>query len=480
MDYIKKIKEELYDIKNQAKKADVTKLHIAPNIAEKVLENAEKVTKKSISKEYLLGIIDTSLTGRGKEGIYFSGEKIVIKEMLTEPVTIYFSEIEEVVIENRIKRDKELPYNIIKFKNGNKYEFSDISYDYVDARLFAKLVNEIIDENTENNFSEKNQITPLEDLNDKEKFAYIKILCNYAFFDDEIIDSKEYAEIINFVVRVKLDKSFRIPLRMYMMNEEKMQSTDELISYLEESCYEEEFELLIKSLVKDIISIFMLKENIYWKEDKFLTKIINQYSITDDQVEFFIISYKQTQDILTNKLDDKEIAKKYKDLNTNASLVGIPLAALFLTGTGGVSATGITSGFSLLGMGSLLGISSLFGGIGTIAVVGIASYKGFQTIMGAKNKQKNNKHRELMLKEIVKNKQLQLQYLIEDNNSLIEQLANSILQNKISDAKVKKLARIAKKVGKSQKRVANDVVNLGEESALMNVPDENRTIEKIH
>ncbi|ANZ34514.1 hypothetical protein [Staphylococcus carnosus] len=476
MDYIKKIKEELYDIKSQAKKADITKLHIAPNIAEKVLGNAEKVTKKSISKEYLLGIIDTSLTGRGKEGIYFSGEKIVIKEMLTEPVTIYFSEIEEVIIENRIKKDKKLPYNIIKFKNGDKYEISDISSDYIDAHLFAKLVNEIIVENAGNDFSEKNQITPLEDLGDKEKFAYIKILCNYAFFDDDIIDSKEYEEIINFVVRVKLDKSFRIPLRMYMMNEEKMQSTDELISYLEESCYEEEFELIIKSLVKDIISIFMLKENKYWKEDKFLTKIINEYNVTDGQVEFFIMSYKQTQDILTNKLDDKEIAKKYKDLNANAKLVGMPLAALFLTGTGGVSAIGITSGFSLLGMGSLIGISSLFTGIGPIAVAGIASYKGFQNIMGTKNQQKNNKHRELMLKEIVKNKQLQLQYLIEDNNSLIEQLANSILQNKINDAKVKKLARIAKKVGRSQKNVANDVVNLGEESTLINVPQNSEIV----
>lgn len=336
--------------------------------------------------------------------------------------------------------------------------------------MFAKLVNEIISENTEDEFSERNQITPLEDLDDKAKYTYIKILCNYALSDDDIIDSKEYAEIINFIVRVKLDKSYRIPLRMYMMGEEEQQSTSELLHYLEEACYEEEFELIVKSLVKDIISIFMLKKDKNWEDDQFIVKITEKYNISYDQIVFFISSYKQTQDILTNRLDDKEIAKKYIDLNTKAGIAGIPLAALFLTGTGGVSAAGITSGFSILGMSSIIGISSLFSGIGTLAIFGLVSYQGLQTIMGVKGQQKNNKHRELMLKEIVKNKQLQLQYLIEDNNSLIEQLANAILLNEENSEKIKKLALIAKNVGKSQTKIAKDVVDLEKEDLLMNVP----------
>lgn len=123
MDYFKKIKEELFYIKSHARNESITKLHTSPNIPDKVLENAEKVTKMSIAKEYLLGIIDTSLTGKGKEGVYFSGEKIVIKEMLTEPVTIKFSEIEEVVRENRIKKEKSYLIILLNLKTEKNMFF---------------------------------------------------------------------------------------------------------------------------------------------------------------------------------------------------------------------------------------------------------------------------------------------------------------------------------------------------------------------
>ena len=418
MEYIDIIKESAGMLAVNTR--SISKVHISPEISDKVLENVEKAAKDLLSREYIIAILDSSLTGKGKEGIYFTGEKIVIKQMLEAPKEIYFSDIRNVEVDIREKNNKNKDYNIINFKNGDIYSFSEILSDYVNAEAFAKIINSILDENEDEEFTESNQIVPLQELSEEAKLNYVKILCNYAYFNDEVIDAKEYAEIISFVVRIDLDKNKRLELRSYMAEIENQEDTIDLVESLINECKEIDKTLIVQSLMKDLISLYML-ENMEEEEiqDKFIFSLAEELDITKDELDIFIFTYHQDKAILEHRLNDSDIKKTVKDISSKAAAVGVPMAALYMSGTAGVSAIGMTSGLATLGMGGVLGFSSMFTGVGVLALLGISSYQGMKKITGL-NDEKNNKQRELMLQEIIKNNQKSLQILIEDVNNITD------------------------------------------------------------
>src|SRR5699024_10763751 len=425
MEYTEFIKENLSNNIKGAR-STTSKVHIAPDISEKVLTNAVKSTKELIEKEYYLGIIDTSLTGSGKEGIYLSGEKIVIKELMEQPHEIYFKDIEGITTQNRVKKEKNYDYNVIKLKNGSSYSISEMLSNYINANLFEEFIDQIIELNEENDFIETNQIIPLEDLDEEIKTIYVKILCNYAYSNDNIIDSSEYADIVSFIARINMDSEHRVELRSYMSDVNMVEDSFELVEQLSERCGNIDFGIIKMSLLKDLIALYAIEhgeeELIH---DKFILTMADELDINSNELHVFLDTHKYNQSILEKRLNDSDIKKTIKDISSKAASVGVPMAALYLSGTAGVSAIGMTSGLATLGMGGLLGFSSMFTGVGVLALLGITSYQGKKKLTGL-NDEKNNKHREFMLQEIIKNNQKRLQYLIEDVNTISSKLINEI------------------------------------------------------
>ncbi|MBE7355441.1 hypothetical protein RM578_09130 [Staphylococcus haemolyticus] len=476
MEYMDIIKESVGRLAVNTR--SISKAHVSPDISEKVLENAEKACKGLLSKEYIIAILDTSLTGKGKEGIYFTGEKIVIKQMLETPEEILLADIIKVEIDVREKNNKFKDYNIIKLKGGSDYYFSEILSDYVNAEAFAKIINSVLDENEEEEFIETNQVVPLQELSEKAKLNYVKILCNYAYFNDEVIDAKEYAEIISFIVRIELDKYKRLELRSYMAGNENQEDTMDLVESLIDECKEVDKTLIIQSLMKDLIAIYML-ENIDEEEvqDKFIFSLAEELDVTKEELDVFIFSYQQDRAILEQRLNDSDIKKTVKDLSSKAAAVGVPMAALYMSGTAGVSAIGMTTGLASLGMGGILGFSGMFTGVGVLALLGIGSYQGIKKLTGL-NDEKNNKQRELMLQEIIKNNQQSLQILIEDVNNITEILIEEIKKGKENTIKIQKLAKILNSVSQGSKEVINRVDHFESENTLVKVPQVMK-VEKI-
>ncbi|PNZ70603.1 hypothetical protein E2556_01335 [Staphylococcus croceilyticus] len=468
MEYIDIIKESASRLAVNTR--SMSKTHISPDISNKVLENAEKASKGLLSKEYIIAILDTSLTGKGKEGIYFTGEKMVIKEMLEAPKEIYLSNISNVQVDAREKSDKVKDYNIINFKDGSDYHFSEILSDYVNAEAFAKIINSVLDENEEEEFVETNQVVPLQELDEEAKLNYVKILCNYAYFNDDIIDAKEYAEIISFVVRIDLDKEKRLELRSYMSGNENQEDTMELVEKLIEQCKEVDQTLIIQSLMKDLISIYMLENsNEEGIQDKFIFSLAEELEVSKEEIDLFVITYHQDRAILDQRLNDTDITKTVKDLSSKAAAVGVPMAALYMSGTAGVSAIGMTSGLATLGMGGILGFSSMFTGVGVLALLGITSYQGMKKLTGL-NDERNNKQRELMLQEIITNNQKSLQILIEDVNNITDKLMEEIRKGHENTVKIQKLAKILNSVSQGSKEVINRVDHFESENILVKVP----------
>ena len=79
-------------------------------------------------------------------------------------------------------------------------------------------------------------------------------------------------------------------------------------------------------------------------------------------------------DILNKRKNDSQIAKSFKDIAAKAGAVGVPLAAIYFSGSVvGFSAAGITSGLATMGLGGLLGFSGMVTGIGTVVLIGVGA-----------------------------------------------------------------------------------------------------------
>ena len=90
---------------------------------------------------------------------------------------------------------------------------------------------------------------------------------------------------------------------------------------------------------------------------------------------------------------------------------------MYFTGTAGVSAAGITSGLAALGLKGFLGLSPMMAGVGT--------YSGLKKLTGI-SELENNKTREVMLLEIIKNSQASINILIEDINEITVRLTDAV------------------------------------------------------
>ena len=232
-----------------------------------------------------------------------------------------------------------------------------------------------------------------------------------------------------------------------------------------------------KSLIKDIIYIFKLNNNLdEWRNDEFITELQKELDIKDEQIELILSVIKNDEDILKNRKNDSEIAKSLKEIGAKAVAAGVPLAAIYFSGSViGMSAAGMTSGLAALGMGGALGFSSMFTGIGMVALIGVGTYKGVKKITGL-SELENNKQREFMLQEIIKNSQKSLNYLIEDVNEISQQLMKEINKGLETSKKIEKLARILGMMSKGAKE-ANVKINFAEtESIIAKLP---RTLDKI-
>ncbi|EFO2360662.1 hypothetical protein DRR64_29030, partial [Escherichia coli] len=68
-------------------------LHVAPDIPDKKLNNIAKSMNLQDDYNYIIALLDSSLLGNGKEGVAFTGERMVYKTgPFTSPNTIYFGE----------------------------------------------------------------------------------------------------------------------------------------------------------------------------------------------------------------------------------------------------------------------------------------------------------------------------------------------------------------------------------------------------
>lgn len=416
-------------LRDNLSKIGSDRVYIAPNIPDKKLNNLIKSAKYLGEPNNISGIVDITLFGGGSDGLLFTGEQIIFKDLLTDPVAMKYDDIVSVDLIPHPKKIGEIEgvevvglYEKITIKNVSSY---------IDYHKFNDFIQEILTGFEE--FTEERQIIPLEDMNEAVKLAYLKIIVNMAYADDSKLDQKELSEMFLLMNRMALTQETRFSLRTYMFDLEKLESVDILLQNLNNEIPSGQIKTVHISLVKDLVNIYFSTKDRNLSNFKFLQENRELFQITNDDLELIVMALETDYKLLDDNISDDKMTAAFKELSAKAAAVGTPLAAVYLSGSViGMSAAGMTSGLAMLGMGGILGLSSMATGIGVAVLLGVGAYKGVKKFTGA-NELSQYKRKQLMLVEVIKQTQGAISTLFGDINYIVDKLNDvTLLQSQLS------------------------------------------------
>lgn len=419
-------------------------LHIAPDIPEKKLNNAAKSMNLQDTIGSVIALLDTTVFGSGKDGLAFTGEKMVYKPVFESPIVINFSDLEKSeyirnVTTNDKGKEKVIEYTLITRKDGSSFKVENISECNIEQ--LSEFLNTISDQF--DTFEEEDQLVTLSEMPEELKVAYLKVIVNMAYSDDDELDKNKFAQILLLMTRLELSSESRFTLREYSTTGE-LENLESLMQTIDETCIPSHNKLVKISLVKDLFSVFMSVNNGQYDNFAFFKDNHSLFDVSDDEVKLIIDALKLDFKMLNDDFSDDALTRGMKELGAKAGAVGVPLAAVYLSGSVmGMSAAGLTSGLATLGLGGVLGFSSMATGIGVAVLLGVGAYKGIKHLTGA-NELDKTKRRELMLNEVIKQTQATISYLMEDINFITIKLSEAILSHSVQDAKVKQLLQKVK------------------------------------
>lgn len=428
------------------------KVFIAPDIPEKKMNNAIKAFKCEDFYQSILAVFDNTLFGACDEGLVFTGEKMILKKMMKDPITFFYSEIISTAfireeVENKKGKIEVKEYIQITKINEEKIDINSlVSCDY---KYLSEFLTNIIGME---DFKEENQLKTIAEMPEEFKMAYLKIIVNMTYIDDEEIDEKELAEILLLMTRLELSKESRFNLRTYIndISLTNSVSIEDLITTIKENSESSHFQSLMISLAKDMINVYFSTKDTMDRDFKFLTENQGSLNLSDKEIDLAFSAVENDYKMLKKDLDDNAIKKNAEDLAAKAAAAGAPLAAVYISGSVvGMSAAGITSGLATLGMGM-----GMTGGLVVVGLIGIMTYKGLKHLTGA-NELDKYKTRELMLHEVIKQTQKTISLIIDDINFIVQKLNDVILNHAEQSEKFKKLAQMMAKYQNAIKTVDN-------------------------
>lgn len=455
-----------------------SKIYVSPDIPEKKLNNAVVHIAQGTDPNYVLALIDTTLFGSAKEGFVFIGDRVFINHYSKREY--YYEKIDKVEKQEYTEKDNE-GKDVIKNKYLLTYDGKEENITSIISGTnrdgFVELIELILQniDDLDGKLETTNQTCPLAMMSPKIKETYLKIICNYAYSDDEQVDSSEYAEIMALIAMNSIEKNVRLSIRTYLYDNSNIENNTHLIEYLNQNVDAGSLDALKLSIIKDTVNMFWRKMSKEKKEDEwknypYIVNLAKDLGIQDSQVEYIAENIKSNKNIILNRQNDIQIKKNVQELAAKAGAVGVPLAAIYLSGSViGVSAAGMTSGLAALGMGGVLGFSSMFTGIGVAVLIGVGAYKGVKKVTGM-GELENNKQRELMLQEIAKNSQRALNYLIEDVNEITVRLQEEVKNGQEAEIIIKKISGILSMMTQGAMKTADQIDFAKKEEMICKLP----------
>lgn len=285
-----------------------------------------------------------------------------------------------------------------------------------------------------------NPVRTLEVMPEEVKVLYARVLATQALIDERL-DPREIEYLYMFMSRIGLGSASREAVRQHLSAGEA--SPEKLVALVNEVISEakENDRGIAVSIIKEMTQISRADGAASLEEQESLMAVAEaRFGDEAEQViELAGKAVEYDEALVKGKVSVNELEASGKHLASLATAVGVPLAAVYFSGSVvGLSAAGITSGLAALGLGGILGLSAMVTGIGVVILAGAAAYLGLQWLLGGKERELENK-REHMIQEIIKQHQKAIEDLAEDINGIALKLAEYVSQSDQNEARLSRL-----------------------------------------
>ena len=205
---------------------------------------------------------------------------------------------------------------------------------------------------------------------------YLSVLVWLVHVDDSEIDERELCEIQLLMTQRRCNADVRKAVRECLENPHSLIARKQIDQHGPAAGTDAQLALQC-ALMKDAIRVRRATPDGPVREQPGIGRLAEMLDLGDKKVRFIEDACLQDEKILAGELSDSQIAATAKDLAARATSVGVPVAAVYLSGSvTGLSAVGIASGLAALGLGGVLGLSAMVSGIGVAIIVGGTAYKG--------------------------------------------------------------------------------------------------------
>lgn len=268
------------------------------------------------------------------------------------------------------------------------------------------------------------QMKTLDKLSEQTKTIYTKMLAAQVLADGHV-DPRELSDLYLLMTQIHLSSPARKEIREFFVKE----NIDiKQLARLIRRDSDHDLDVLQFSVIKDLVRVSKSDGTVAVQEEKTIDEVALAFYSEKEKAKKVVELAQRTveydEKLLNGGLVEAEYKKIAKNLASGATAIGVPVAALYFSGSViGLSAAGITSGLAALGLGGILGISAMMTGIGAVVVLGVATYSLGGWLLGAKQRSAKAR-REMILQEVLKLNQRTIACMIEDYNSLAEQMQN--------------------------------------------------------
>lgn len=377
-------------------------------------DDIKKNFKENFDTDQIIALYDEGIISSKRKQICFTNAGVYYLDRFSKDVQkIIFNEIGKVYkTQNESKIQLEIGDGLVEVDWGDNLHTGKLLSFFEHIRSFKK--NELIDE--------YDTILSIQDLPQPERVAYIKIIVNMTFKDDQLIDSKELSEIQLLMAQNKIDSSHRRMIMEYI--NDPNQDFNELWETVS-SRYSGESERILKlSLVKDMIRVDRItndtKSYIY---NNYITDFAKEYDISPEEKDLIQEAIREEIKLISGEIQEKEYISKMEAISKTADNIGFPMQAIWISGS--------VTGLSALGM---LGIFI------TTGILGVAAYVGYKKLI-QDNIGESAAKRDFLLRKILEMNQVALKNISEDiqeiSTKLIE-LTDDVNLNKVRIKQIQK------------------------------------------
>lgn len=409
-----------------------TSIYLAPKIPEKKLAKAIDAYGESVDPTRVIALYDSTFMGSATDGFFITPAGIYFSEGVEgEAGAIMFHDIHRALLAG-----EEL---LVELGEGERKV--KLSNSFVDHKPFLDFVRAMLEARAEGLVHEVDRFVILEDMSDAVKLAYINVIIQMIYVDDGHIDQRELAELHTLMAQLDFSPELRANVRTLIADAALV--SEGLLEELDHALPLGSHASVHLSLLKDLIRIHRAtEEEGPGAQAPFILGVAQQLEVSTEQLEMLESACQFDEDIFEGKLDDDQIRKGAADLAAAAGAVGVPLAAVYLSGSVvGLSAAGITSGLAALGLGGVMGLGAMVTGLGVVIIIGGGVFAGVRWVLRSDDSSRRYALRETMLTEVLYMNQRTTDSLLEDINYLHERLREEVEASSLNHQRISALAR---------------------------------------